>query len=103
MKYNITNTDRDTLLQSDLHYRYRVYLLKNGRVMDTLTGIIDIGNYSVDSTSDVRRTLSITMQPDTQPKAVWKMEQKIQSLLGYDLQFQIGIFHIREEEYIWYE
>ncbi len=103
MKYNITNTDRDILLQSDLHYKYRVYLLKNGRVMDSLTGITDTGNYSVDSTSDVRRTLSITMQPDARPKAFWQMEQKIESLLGYDLQFQIGIFHIREEEYIWYE
>lgn len=103
MKYNITNADKTTLLQSDLHYKYRIYLLKDDKVMDTLTGITDAGNYSVDSTSDVRRTLSFTMQPDTQPGAFLRMEQKIENLLGYDLQFQIGIYHIRQEEYIWYE
>ena len=78
MKYNITNADKTTLLQSDLHYKYRIYLLKDDKVMDTLTGITDTGNYSVDSTSDVRRTLSLTMQPDTQPGAFLRMESEIE-------------------------
>ena len=54
MKYNITNSDKDALLQSNLNYKYRVFLWKDGKVMDTITGITGTGSYNVDSESDIR-------------------------------------------------
>ncbi|MCM1128063.1 MAG: hypothetical protein NC429_16535 [Lachnospiraceae bacterium] len=103
MKYNITNNDKTALLQSNLNYKYRIFLLKDGRVMDTVTGITGAGNYSIDSESDVRRTFSLTLHPDTLSYESIHVEQKIENLIGYDLQLQIGIYHIRLADYIWYE
>ncbi|MBD5537586.1 MAG: DUF5048 domain-containing protein [Lachnospiraceae bacterium] len=103
MKYNITNIDKDALLQSNLHYKYRLFLLKDGKIMDTVTGISGTGSYSIDSESDVRRTFSLTMHLGTQTYSAQHVEQKIESLIGYDLLLQIGIYHVRQADYIWYE
>ncbi len=103
MKYNITNRDKDALLQSSLHYKYRIFLLKDGKVMDTITGITGTGSYNVDSESDVRRTFSLTVQLNTLSYESQHVEQKIENLIGYELQLQIGIYHIRLSDYIWYE
>lgn len=103
MKYNITNSDKDALLQSNVNYKYRIFLLKDGRVMNTVTGITGTGSYSVDSESDVRRTFSLTVHMDTLSYETQHMEQKIKTLIGYELQLQIGIYHIRQADYIWYE
>lgn len=103
MKHNITNSDKDALLQSNLNYKYRVFLLKDGKVMDTITGITGTGSYSIDSESDVRRTFSLTVHLDTLSYESQHVEQKIETMIGYDLQLQIGIYHIRQGDYIWYE
>lgn len=103
MKYNITNIDKDALLQSNLHYKYRLFLLKDGKIMDTVTGINGTGSYNIDSESDVRRTFSLTMHLGTQTYSAQHVEQKIERLIGYDLLLQIGIYHVRQADYIWYE
>jgi len=103
MKYNITNIDKDTLLQSELNYKYRIYILKKNQIVDTIEGVIDVGNYSVDSESDVRRTFSVSMHLDTNSYKSKHIEQTVKTLIGYDLQFQIGVYNIRNDDYIWYE
>lgn len=103
MKYNITNTDKDTLLQSDLKYKYRMYILKSNKILDVLSGTIEAGSYNIDSDSETRRTYSVSMYLGSIPYNEANVEKKIESLIGYDLQFQIGIYNIRIDDYIWYE
>lgn len=103
MKYNITNADKDTLLQSDLNYKYRMYILKDNKILDTLLGTIEAGGYNIDSDSDVRRTFSVSMFLGENTYSTKNVEQQIETLIGYDLQFQIGIYNIRQDDYIWYD
>ena len=102
MKYNITENDKDTLLQKSLDYKYRLNIKKDGIIMDSVTGLQSIGNYAIDAESQVRRTTSFVLYLE-ESYADTHIEQKINSWIGYDFILQIGIYNIREDDYIWYD
>lgn len=103
MKYNITELDKASLLQPEINYRYRLYVADNNKnILDKVEGIRSIGEYSIDSQSDVRRTSSFTLQLDNIYKDK-SIEEKIYSWIGYNFKLQIGIFNLRRNDFIWYD
>lgn len=102
MKYIVTESDKNILLQHSLDYKYRLYIMKDKDTVDMIEGIQSIGNYSIDGESSVRRTTSFTIYlADTYAEN--HIEDKINLWLGYDFLLKIGIFNILTDEYVWYD
>lgn len=103
MKYNITEYDKKLLLQPSVDYKYRMYIVdKNKNALDLLQGVKSVGEYNIDSHSDIRRTSSFVLQLDEYYRGK-SLEQKIFFWIGCNFQLQIGIYSLRDEDYIWYE
>lgn len=103
MKYNITETDKLLLEQRELHYRYKLFVLDNtNNIIDELTGISNCGNYNIESDSTIRRTTSFVLELDNTYHSK-HIEEKIESWVGYDFQMQIGLYSIRDDDYVWYD
>lgn len=102
MKHNITQHDIDLILQSSLNYKYKL-IVKNGKTyLDELMGIVTLGNYSIDSESDIRRKFSFTLLLDDTYYNE-HIDQKITEWIGYDFELQIGIQNIFNEQCVWYK
>lgn len=103
MKYTITEFDKNLLLQNELHYKYRLFVIdRNQNTIDTLEGISNIGNYNIDASSTIRRTTSFVLELDNIYSSN-HIEEKIESWIGYDFKMQIGVYDIRQKDYKWYE
>ena len=103
LKYNITQKDKDLLLQNSLDYKYKLLVLNNnGNVLDELFCISSIGSYNIDGESAIRRATSITLLLDDTYKSV-SIENKIYDWIGLNFELQIGIYSIRNDDYIWYK
>ena len=103
MKYNITQQDKNLLLQNSLDYKYKLLVLNNnGNILDELDCISSIGSYNIDGESAIRRATSITLLLDDTYKSV-SIENKIYDWIGLNFELQIGIYSIRNDDYIWYK
>ncbi len=103
MKYNITERDKSLIQQSEIDYKYRIYVVNNNKnIVDELSLINSIGTYTIDADSDIRRTASFVIYLDSYYKAN-SMEQKLYNWIGYSFMLQIGIYSIRDDDYIWYD
>lgn len=103
MKYNITEEDKDLLLQSPLDYKYRLFIVdKDKNILDEIQGISSSGSYNIDSESDVRRTNSFSLLLDNcyRDKSI---EKRLFLWVGYNFQIQIGILSLRNNDYKWYD
>lgn len=104
MKYIITEEDKLLLLQSDLNYKYKLFVIdKDKNVLDEVQGISAIGSYSIDSESDVRRTTGFTLLLDNCYRAKMSVEKKLMTWIGYNFQMQIGIYSLRKDDYVWFD
>lgn len=103
MRYIITERDKSLLLQSEVNYKYRLYVLdKDEKIVDTLEGLSSIGSYNIDADSTIRRTISFVLELDSTYSST-HIEEKIETWIGYDFKMQIGIYSIRDDDYVWYE
>lgn len=103
MKYNITQHDKDLLLQKDIQYQYKLLVIdRNKSVIDELSGLQTIGSYCVDSASDTRRTASFTMYLNNSYRED-SVEKKLYEWIGFRFLLQIGIYSIREDAFQWYD
>ncbi len=103
MKYNITEHDKDLLLQKDIQYKYRLLVIdKNKFIVDELLSLQAVGTYSIDSESDIRRTTSFTMYLDNSYRD-YSVEKKLYQWIGYSFELQIGIYSVRDDDYTWYD
>lgn len=103
MKYNITQKDKDLLLQNSLDYKYKLLVLNNnGNILDELNCIMSIGTYTIDSESDIRRTTSLILFLDESYQSM-SVENKIYDWIGLNFELQIGIYNIRNDDYVWYK
>lgn len=91
------------LLQNEINYKYKLYVLnKEGKFIDELSGIHSVGNYNIDSNSNIRRTTSFVLELDDIYSSS-HIEEKIEHWIGYDFVLQIGVYSIRDNDYVWYE
>ena len=77
-------------------------LNNSGNILEELDCITSIGTYTIDSESDVRRTTSLSLLLDNTCKSM-SIENKIYDWIGLNFELQIGIYSIRNDEYIWYK
>ena len=99
MRYQIQETDKETIVQNVLDYRLKIYICSKTKViLDELNGVISGGTYTIDSESDIRRTFSVTVKLDAE-KAV---SSKILGWIGYYYNLQVGIYNLLLEDYIYY-
>ena len=103
LKYNITQEDKDLLLQSNLNYKYKLLVLnKNGFILDQLDCISSVGTYNIESESDIRRTTSLILYLDDSYQSM-SVENKIYDWISLNFELQIGIYSIRKDDYVWYK
>lgn len=104
MKYVITEEDKALVLQTDLQYKYRLFIVDNNKnILDEIQGVSSIGSYSIDEESNIRRTTSFVLQLDNDYKTKMSVEKKLFSWIGYNFQMQIGIYSFRLNDYKWYD
>ena len=103
LKYNITQEDKDLLLQGDFNYKYKLLVLnKNGSILDELDCISSVGTYNIESESDIRRTTSLILYLDDSYQSM-SVENKIYDWINLNFELQIGIYSIRKDDYVWYK
>lgn len=103
MRYNVTELDKDLLLQNELNYKFKLLVLdKSEKIIDELYGISNVGNYDIDANSTIRRTTSFILQLDNLYSSL-HIEEKIEHWIGYDFVLQIGVYNIRDDDFVWYD
>lgn len=103
MKHNITQEDKNLLLQDSIDYKYKLLVLNtNGNILDELFCVTSVGIYTIDSESDIRRTISLTLLLEDIYKSM-SIENKIYDWIGLNFELQIGIYSIRKDDYVWYK
>ena len=99
MRYTITEEDKLLFSQGSLDYKYRFSVMKGSQIVDVLYGVSQAGTYGINGESDIRRTLNFTL---TLEEFHTNIEEKIQSWFGLDFKFEIGIYSILNNDYLWY-
>lgn len=103
MRYNITQFDKELLLQGSIQYNYRLFVIdKNRTIIDELSSLQTIGAYSINTESKIRRTASFTMYLSNSYRQV-PVEKKLYEWIGYSFQLQIGIYSLRDSHFKWYD
>ena len=91
MQYVITETDKDLIRQHDIKRKIRITILsQDKKILGVLTGIPQIGDFSVDAESDIRRTTSLDIKLDDFYNDI---ETKIESYLNLDFLLEVGIYY----------
>lgn len=100
----ITAKDLKLILQKPIHFLIKIEVLKSDgkTILDTLKGTIIGGNISIDSSSPIRRTFSISLIPTLYDRNDAKIAEDGLIWLDKELRLYIGIMDIRTKEYIYY-
>ena len=108
--YTITQADYDLLNQINIIVCLRFEVKDtNGAILDVLQGVVDGGSFSIDSSSDTRRTMSITIVPMLNDVSIENAETKFdlseRSLLWIDKKatFKFGIKDMLSGIIRWYQ
>lgn len=103
MRYNITELDKSLLLQPFVDYKYKLLVVKdNKNVLGEIEGIQSIGAYSINSQSSIRRTTSMVLYLEDMYRNL-NIEERLCHWIGYNFELQIGIYNIRDNDYVWYK
>lgn len=101
MRYNITQYDKDLLIQTSTNYSYKLFIVdKNGLFVEELSVLQALGSYTIDSESEIRRTTSFTMYLENIYESI---EKKLYDWIGYSFNLKIGIYSVRDDDYKWFD
>ena len=101
MRYNITQYDKDLLIQTSTNYSYKLFIVdKNGLFVEELSVLQALGSYRIDSESEIRRTTSFTMYLENIYESI---EKKLYDWIGYSFNLKIGIYSVRDDDYKWFD
>ncbi|WP_342759376.1 DUF5048 domain-containing protein [Kineothrix sedimenti] len=99
----ITKYDIDLMTQLTINYNVRIEILKeNGIILDVLQGTIVGGSISIDSTSSIRRTFSVTLIPTLFDRNDTKISEEGVVWINKELRLYIGVLDLRKQEYEYY-
>lgn len=91
------------MTQLSIHYNIKIEILKeNGTILDVLQGTIVGGSASIDSTSSVRRTFSVTLIPTLFDRNDTKISEEGVVWINKELRLYLGVLDLRKQEYIYY-
>ena len=90
MQYVITESDKLLIQQKDIKRKIRITILSREKeILGVLTGIPQIGDFSINAESNIRRTSSMDIKLDDFYNDV---EAKIESYLNLDFLLEVGIY-----------
>lgn len=102
--YVITEADKKLMLQRELRYMIKIEVLDlDYKILDSIEGTIIDGSYNIDSTSDIRRTTSFSINPtvlaENSPLRIAPL-----GYIWFDkiIHFYIGLMDIVTEEFTYY-
>jgi hypothetical protein len=100
----ITAKDLKLILQKPQHFLIKIEILKDDgkTILDTLKGIIAGGTASIDSSSSIRRTFSISLIPTLYDRNDTKITEDGLVWLNKELKLYVGVMDIRTKKYIYY-
>ena len=99
----ITKYDLDLMTQLSIHYNIKIEILKeNGTILDVLQGTVVGGSASIDSTSSVRRTFSVTLIPTLFDRNDTKISEEGVVWINKELRLYVGLLDLRKQEYKYY-
>ena len=103
VEFMITKYDLDLMTQLSIHYNIKIEILKeNGTILDVLQGTIVGGSASIDSTSSVRRTFSVTLIPTLFDRNDTKISEEGVVWINKELRLYVGLLDLRKQEYKYY-
>ena len=112
--YTPTDEDFALLDQSQIILYLSVQIInKDGVMVDEVHGMIDGGSFSIDATSDVRRTMSVKMTPinsngdaiwnGVMPNATFDMSERANLWIDNKEILKCGIKNVRTDQIKWYQ
>ncbi len=100
MQYIIQEEDKSLIQQNNFKIKVRINVLSDsGSTLGILTGISEVGNFSIDADSDIRRTASFTVKLDD---FYSNIEKEIASYLNLNFKLEIGVYNNRTNDYKYY-
>lgn len=100
MQYVIQELDKLLIQQKDIKRKIRITILsQDKKILGILTGVPQIGDFSIDAESNIRRTTSLDIKLDDFYNDI---EAKIESYLNLDFLLEVGIYNERENDYQYY-
>lgn len=101
--YNITEADKELLLQRALQYAVKLDVYDdNGQLVETIEGTMQEGSCTVDATADVRRVISLSITPTVLTESITKFDQEGSIWFDKRVHVQIGIWDWHINDYIYY-
>lgn len=101
--YTITPKDKALMYQHNIKYLARFEVLDDEQhIIDIVDGIIQGGSVSIDSTSDVRRTVSITVTPTKLHNSNMKLEEKGDIWFDKNIHMYLGVLDLVSGQYTYY-
>lgn len=101
--YTITDKDKQLMYQHNLKYIATFEVIDdNNRIVDVVDGIIQGGSVSIDSTSDTRRTVSITVTPTKLHNSNMKLQEGGDVWFDKNIHMYLGILNLVTNEYVYY-
>ena len=98
--YTITSKDKALMYQHNIKYLARFEVLDDQQhVIDVVDGIIQGGSVSIDSTSDIRRTVSITVTPTKLHNSNMKLEEKGDIWFDKNIHMYLGVLDLVTGQY----
>lgn len=100
----ITSKDIKLMMQYPIHSLIKIEILKDDgiTILDTLKGTIIGGTSSIDSSSSIRRSFSITLTPTLFDRNDTKISEHGLVWINKELRLYIGIMDIRTKKYVYY-
>lgn len=91
MQYVITELDKTLIEQRDTKRKIRITILSpEKKTLGVLTGVPQIGGFTIDAESDIRRTTSLDIKLDDFYNDI---ESTIESYLNLDFLVEVGIYN----------
>ncbi len=101
MQYVITEFDKALVQQADIKCKIRITILSpDKKILGVLTGIPQVGGFTVDAESDIRRTSSLDIKLDDFYNDI---ETQIETYLNLDFLFEAGLYDERQDDYKYYQ
>lgn len=100
MQYIIQEEDKSLIRQNNYKIKIRINILSgSGSTLGILTGVSEVGSFSIDADSDIRRTASFTVKLDD---FYSNIEKEIANYLNLNFKLEAGVYNNRTGDYKYY-
>lgn len=96
MHHVITEEDKMLILQNNIRYNYRMFIVDDQMNVLQRLNEIDISSYTIDATSSVRRTISASIYQ------IDDIDEFLHLYMRMNFKLEIGVYSLIKDQYIYY-